>query len=84
MADHEMVPSEVEGFHMQCKHCKALDTEIRFALGNECPNAPDRQEQGAIPVIQFIEPTPVQRALLIQAEWMTGYFNRQFSKTLQK
>ncbi|MGE8136345.1 hypothetical protein ACQKO5_22380, partial [Novosphingobium subterraneum] len=29
-----------------------------FALGNECPNAPDRQEQGAIPVIQFCHERP--------------------------
>lgn len=37
MAKHDMGPSTVEGFQQQCRKCKALDTEIRFSLGQNCP-----------------------------------------------
>lgn len=37
MAKHDMGPSAVAGFDKQCRKCKALDTEIKFALGENCP-----------------------------------------------
>lgn len=36
---HDMVAAHVPG-GMQCRNCKAYSTEIAFALGPVCPNAP--------------------------------------------
>jgi hypothetical protein len=70
MAQHDMGPSRVAGFVQQCRKCKALDREIQFALGPNCPVEDPPSE----PM------TSSQVALLLQAQWFSGYFNRQSRK----
>lgn len=83
MAKHDMGPSNVEGFHQQCRNCGALDTEIRFALGDECPNAP-AYEIPAEPRVTVLEPTNRHQAIaLMQANWFNGFFGRQLAKAFK-
>lgn len=93
MAKHDMGPSDIEGFNQQCRKCGALDTEIRFALGENCP-ADDlyitpgsnqgfaAQEPGPAVEVVMIEPTYAQRVMMVQHAWFQGYFARQFLKSL--
>ena len=52
MPQHDMGPSTVAGFEQQCRKCKALDTEIRFSLGQDCP-VDDIQPPPGIPLAEL-------------------------------
>ena len=87
---HEMVPSQVQGFKSQCKHCGAFDTELRFAQNQECPDAPSQLEQqisveetehGRMVYIQG-PPSYAQQVSMMQAEWFTNYSIRQLMRSM--
>jgi hypothetical protein len=75
---HIMGPSEVAGFHEQCIKCKALDTEIRFAIGDICPA--DLIPEGELPPIQYVEVSAKQLAGIYQASWFERYHQRQLNE----
>lgn len=89
MADHEMIPTDVEGFSKECKFCGALDTELKFSRSNRCPARSQRREPAKPKVsqepqhIEVREMTHKQQVLLMQAEWFNGYCYRQLMKQFQ-
>lgn len=85
MAKHDMGPSEVKGFVSQCRKCKALDTEIKFALGQECP-VPDPEPETKEPEVVVIDPATMnwsQRIAWLQASWFHKFHMRQFEKAMK-
>lgn len=91
MSQHDMGPSDVEGFESQCRKCKALDTEIKFALGQDCPVPDEPEPQTTLaaspvsgPVSTIHQMNYEQHVIAIQANWFEGYFQRQFDATFRK
>lgn len=88
MTGHIMGPSAVPGFRAQCVKCKALDTEIRFALGDLCPGDV-YEEQPATEVVDVpprlgkLQSVPVYLAASMQQAWFEGYFLRQYLRAQQ-
>jgi hypothetical protein len=93
MSPHDMIPSTVEGFHTQCRNCGALDTELRFNLSEECPNAPKElaaafYQENAIDLARnrllSVHPSQTQLAAIYQAAWFQGFIRRQFEAAMEK
>lgn len=82
-----MGPSTVAGFNQQCRKCKALDTEIVFALGNRCPVDDAPPILGPEVPLPGVVVDPVTYAKLqvcvMQSNWFQGYCERQFNHLLQ-
>lgn len=78
MSKHDMGPSTIEGFGQQCRKCKALDTEIKFARGQECP-VPDENEAKTI----TLDPATMswhERVAWVQASWFHNFHMRQLER----
>lgn len=85
---HEMGPSTVKGFAQQCVKCGALDTEIRFGLGQNCSGSPKPAIEAPRPKVTKAAPARtkavdlnalswIEYVTLMQANWFVGYHRRQ-------